>query len=84
MKRFRARDDDEKGAFEVESLRVIDAKTQGFVVKVVVVGVIVSLAVAVIVLAVRGDDVRLAAIVGIMSNLMSFVLGRYFDKGKGG
>jgi len=84
MKRFRARDDDAKGEFAVESMRVVDATTRGFIAKTVVASGMFALTLTVVVSAWRGDSALLTATIGVMSNLLSFVLGRYFDKGKNG
>ena len=69
------RDDDDKGEFAVTSVRQIDAATRGFIAKTITVGGMFALTLTVVVLAVRGDSVRLTATVGVIGNLLSFLLG---------
>jgi len=84
MNRFRARDDDGKGEFEVDSLHEMDARTRRSIARTVVVGGMSALVLAVGVFALRGDDARLLVVLGVISNLVSFQIGQYFGKGKDG
>jgi hypothetical protein len=88
MTMFRVRDERGDGGknddFEIRSVRLIGAQTGSFIAKTVTVGAMIALTLAVIVLAARGESAQLTATVGGIGNLLSFLLGRYFDKGKDG
>jgi hypothetical protein len=82
MKRLRVRDDNEQGEFAVKSVRQIDAETRSFIAKAVTLSGVIALMLTAGFFAMRGDDARLVAIASVIGNLLSFILGCYFRRGK--
>ncbi len=78
--KFRVRDDEKKGDFEVENVR-IEARTRGFFAKLIVsVGVGLLLAAAAHAV-IAGKDNELRYVMGSMTALMLLVLRYYFKSG---
>lgn len=81
--KFRVRDDDEKGEFQVKNVDK-ESATRSFVAKsVIITGLLILIAVAVYAACVRNDS-QLREATGSITTLMSFVLGYYFAKSRDG
>ena len=81
--KFRVRDDDEKGEFQVKNLDK-EATTRSFVAKAIIItGLLILLAVAIYAACVKNDS-QLREVMSSITTLMSFVLGYYFAKSRDG
>jgi hypothetical protein len=83
MTKYRVRNDDEKGEFEIHEVRLLEAKNRGFIVKAVVIGGLALLAVWAIYAAITGKDAELRAAATTGSNLICLALGYYLKKPDG-
>jgi hypothetical protein len=80
--KFRVRDDEEKGEFAVQNVR-IEARTRGFVAKLIVIVGLTLLLAAAVYAAVSGKDDELRYAMGSITALMLLVLRYYFKSREG-
>ena len=83
MTKYRVRNDDEKGEFEIKEVRLLEARNRGFIVKAVVIGGLALLAIWAIYAAITGKDAELRAAAITGSHLICVVLGTYIKKPDG-
>jgi hypothetical protein len=78
MRKFRVRDRDEKGEFEVNSVTEIQARTQRFIAMAITLTVLALLIFAAVCMAFFGTNPDLSAITHSAMALMGVVVGHYF------
>jgi hypothetical protein len=83
MTKYRVRNDDEKGEFEIEDVRLGEAKDRGFIAKAVVAVGLTVLVISTAYAAVTGNDAELRASANTAGMLICLVLGYYFKKPDG-
>jgi hypothetical protein len=78
MKKFRVRDGDEKGEFEVHHVTQSEATTQEFIAKAITVTVLALLVFSAACMAFVGKNPELSAINTLATTLLGVVMGYYF------
>ena len=80
--KFRVRDENRKGDFDIQQFRWEEARTRSFIAKCVTVSGLLLLGFCAAHAAASGNENELHIIVSSTTMLMGFVLGRYFSKNR--